>query len=148
MRLPETKTRLPESKNRGSHGAGAWSVLRILFAIDDPLVIFGPSRPCRVERPEISVRDRRPCRGFRPLAALSRGASSKFCSRSTTFSWFSAPRGAGAWSVLRILFAIDDLLVVFGPSWRLRVERPSNLRSPAGISFNRSTSLVLESTFP
>ena len=118
-------------------GAGAWSVLRILLAIR-----------CRVERPQNSVRDRRPSRVFRPLAALARGASSEFCWRSTTLSWFSAPRGAGAWSVLRILFAIDNPLVVFGPSRRWRVERPSNLRSPAGISFNRSTSLVLESTFP
>ena len=39
--------------------------------------------------------------------ALARGASSQFCSRSTTLLWFSAPRGAGAWSVLRILFAIE-----------------------------------------
>ena len=113
---------------------GAWSVLRILFAIDDPLVVFGPSRRWRVERPHNSVRDRRPSRGFRPLAALARGASSQFCSRSMALSWFSAPRGAGflagaragAWSVLRILFAIDDPLVVFGPSRRWRVERPHN----------------------
>ena len=105
---------------------GAWSVLRILFAIDDPLVVFGPSQRCCVERPQNSVHDRRPFGGFRPLAALARGASSKFCSPSTTFSWFSAPRGAGAWSVLRVLLAIDDLLVVFGPSRRWRVERPQN----------------------
>ena len=57
-------------------GAGAWSVLRILFANDDPLVVFGPSRRWRVERPHNSVRDRRPSRGFRPLAALAAEFSS------------------------------------------------------------------------
>ena len=70
--------------------AGAWSVLRILFAIDDPPVVFGRSRRWRVERPHNSVaiddslvvfglwrverphnsvRDRRSSRGFRPLPA-------------------------------------------------------------------------------
>ena len=106
--------------------AGAWSFLTILFAIDDPLVVCGPSRRWCLERPHNSVRDRRPSRGFRPLAALARGASSQFCSRSTTFSWFSAPRGAGAWSVLTLLFAINDPLVVCGPSRRWRVERSQN----------------------
>ena len=67
-----------------------------------------------------------PSRCFWRAPALARGASSQFCSRSTTLSWFSAPRGAGAWSVLTILFAIDDPLVVFGPSRRWRLERPHN----------------------
>ena len=110
--------------------------------------------------PQNSVCDRRLSRGFRPFAALVRGASSEFCSRSTTLSWFLAVCGAGAWSVLRILFAIDNPLVVFSRlrCWRAerpqnsvrdrRVERPANLCSPAGISFFRSTSLVLQATFP
>ena len=46
-----------------------WRVERphnILFAIDDPLVVFGLSRRWRVEcPPHNSVRDRRPSRGFR-----------------------------------------------------------------------------------
>ena len=62
-------------------GAGMWSVCGILFAIDDPLVVFGPWRRWRVERLRNSVRDRRPSRSFRPLAALARGASSEFCFR-------------------------------------------------------------------
>ena len=49
--------------------------VRILFVIDDPLVVFGGWRRWRVERPQNSVRNRRPSRGFRRVAALARGAS-------------------------------------------------------------------------
>ena len=62
----------------GGGGAGAWSVLRILLVIDDRLVDFGGRRRCRVERPENSVRNRRPSRGFRWVAALPRGVSSGY----------------------------------------------------------------------
>ena len=140
-------------------GAGAWSVLR---------------------RPENSVRNRRPCRGFRWVAVArgassefrsrsttlsgfsaggGRRASSEFCSQSTTLLWFSAGGGAGAWSVLRILLAIDDPLTVLGGWRRWRVERPRNngwssrgfgrAAAPArGVFINRGTNLVPESTFP
>ena len=63
-----------------------WSVLRILFVVDYLLVIFGGWRRWRVERPRNSFWNRRPSRGFRRLAA-------------------------GARSVLKILFGIDDPFV-------------------------------------
>ena len=102
-------------------GAGAWNVLRILLGIDDHLVVFGGCWRWSVERPESSVRNRRPSRGFRRVAALARGASSvaigdplavfggwrryssEFCSQR-----FSVGGGAGAWSMLKILFVIGD----------------------------------------
>ena len=43
-----------------------------------------------------------------------------------TFSWFWAGGDAGAWSVLRILLVIDDLLVVFGGQRRWGTEHPEN----------------------
>ena len=83
-----------------SLGGGAmrrWHVERpqILFVIDDPLVGFGVWRRWRVERPETSFPE------------------------STTLLWFWVGGGAGAWSILRILFlfVIDDPLVVLG-GWR------------------------------
>ena len=70
-------------------GAGAWSVLRILFVIDDLLVLCGGWRRWRVARPQIF-----------------------FNYLSTTLSWFLA--GGRRWRVerARILFAINDPLVV------------------------------------
>ena len=56
-------------------GIGAWSVLRILFGIDDPLVGFDGWQRWRVERPENSVWKRRPFRCLGRVAALVRGAS-------------------------------------------------------------------------
>ena len=41
-------------------GAGAWSVLRILVGIDDPLVVLGGCQRWRVEHLENSARSRRP----------------------------------------------------------------------------------------
>ena len=55
----------------------------ILFVLDDPLLVFGGRRRCRVERPQnsfIFVRNRQPSRGFRRVAALTRAAFSEFCS--------------------------------------------------------------------
>ena len=102
-----------------SDGAGAWSFLGILFAIgagacrllgipretDHPLVVCCVRRRWRVERLSNCVRNRRPSRGFPSLTALARG---------------------DAWSVPRILFAIDDPLVVCGARRRWRLERPRN----------------------
>ena len=90
-------------------GAGVWSVFRILFVIDDHLVVSGGRRSWRVKHSRNSCRSRRPSRGFQPLAAVARGVSSEFCSESTTRSRFCAGGGAGAWSVLKILSVINDL---------------------------------------
>ena len=68
-----------EAFGKACGGAGAWSVLRILFVIDDPGVVLGGRRRWRVERLQNSVRNRRPFPGFERTAALARGASSKFC---------------------------------------------------------------------
>ena len=57
-----------------------WSLLRILFGIGDPLSVLGGWRRWRVERLANSVRNRRPSRGFGQVAALARGASCKFFS--------------------------------------------------------------------
>ena len=84
------------------------------LVIDDPLVVFGGWRRGRVGRAQNSARDQRPSRGFRRAAPLARGASSEFFSESATLLWFWAGDGAGAWSVLRLLFVVDDPLVVFG----------------------------------
>ena len=81
--------------------AGAWSVLKILFGIDDPRVILVGWRRWRLERPQNS-RSWRPSCGFRRVA------------------------GAGEWSVPRIVVVIDHLLAVFGRRRRRRrrMERP------------------------
>ena len=84
-------------------GAGAWSFLRILFGIADPLVMLGGWRRWRVERPQNSLRSL----------------------QSSTLSLFVVDGGAGAWSVLAILFGIDDLLVILG-DWCWRAECPQN----------------------
>ena len=90
-------------------GAGAWSVLRILFVIDDlsvvlggwrcwrfgvddPLAVPGAWRRWCVERPQSSFGNRRPSRGF--VERLEKSAS-----LSTALSWFWVVLGAGAWSV-------------------------------------------------
>ena len=101
-------------------GAGAWSVLRILFGIDILLVVLGGWRRWHSECPENSVLNGRPSRGFERVRRWR--AEQEVCSESTTFSWFWAGGGAGAWTVLRILFGIDDLLMVLGGWWRWRVE--------------------------
>ena len=58
--------------------AGAKSVLEILRANDDPFVVCGTWQHWRMERPRSSGRERRPLSCFRCVAALARGASSKF----------------------------------------------------------------------
>ena len=78
-------------------GAGVRSVLRILLVIDDPLVVFGWRR-CF-----FSAGGRSRC--FRRAAALARGASCELIDDPlVVFGGGSA----GAWSVLRILFVVDD----------------------------------------
>ena len=77
-------------------GAGAWSVLRILFGIDALLAVLG---------------------GW----WHAHGASWELMN----FSWFWAGGGDDAWSVLRILFGIDDLLMGLGGGGA-GAERPEN----------------------
>ena len=91
---------------RGS--VGAWSVLRILFGIGDPLAVFAAWQSWRVKRPETSACNRCPSRCFRRAAALARGASYEFCLESLTPSLFSTRGSAGAWSVPRILRLFPD----------------------------------------
>ena len=67
--------------------------------------------------------DCKPSGCFRRVPALARGASCELA-KLTTFLWLSAVDGAGACSVLGILFVIDDLLVVCGGWRRWGVERP------------------------
>ena len=55
--------------------AGAWSVLRILFGIDDLLSVLGRWQRWRVERLENFAWNQRPSRCFGQVAALARGAS-------------------------------------------------------------------------
>ena len=58
-----------------AHGsAGAWSVLKIVTGIDDPLAVCCGRQRVRVERPENSVWNRRPSRCCGRVAALARGA--------------------------------------------------------------------------
>ena len=138
-------------------GTGAWSV-RILLVIDDLLVVFGGRRRLRMEHSQISCRNgrcsrvlfggrrhwcvgrslstvppnRQPSSGSRGVAAPARGGPSDFFLESTTVWRFSAGGGAGAWSIFRILFGMDD------PP-RLRVERPQNSvrNRPPSCGFRR-----------
>ena len=122
--------------------AGAWSDPQSLLVNDDRLVVFGGWRHdhslvalgrwprWRVERPPNSLRNRRPFRGFLRVDAFVVSCGWRCCPaerppnfvRSTTLSWFWAGSVAGAWSVLRILFRLDDVLVFFGGRRRWRVQ--------------------------
>ena len=77
--------------------AGAWSVLDILGANDDPRVVFGRLERWRVERPQNSVRNR-PSRCFWCLGALARAASREFCLESTTLSLYPWPPSKTFWT--------------------------------------------------
>ena len=94
--------------------AGAWSVLRILFGIDDLLAVLG---------------------AWSVLVSLESTALSLYWARGSAGAWNSpwkrrlcrGFRGGSvdAWSILRIPFGIDALVAVFGRWERWRVERPA-----------------------
>ena len=67
-----------------------------------------------------------PSAGIVRVETLSLWRRANCQARRGTFSLFAACGSAGAWSVLRILFGINDLLVVFGVRERWRVESPTN----------------------
>ena len=147
----------------------AWRVLRILFVINDPLV--GTRRRWFVARPRNGFPDdplvvlgsRRRWRrrifviddslvdlgGWRPW----RGASSKFLWEWMTLSWFSAGGGAGAWSILQILFGIDDPHFYFTQNRRKtlakkRLTPKNNQFTATGLAFSFGRFLPTPPTAP